>query len=78
MDNLKNNIITLNNNQYFVIEETVFDYDVYDLILNVNNESDIKIMMQDIKNGKTVLREIDDNTKLEELANIFKTALNIN
>ena len=48
MDNLKNNIITLNNNQYFVIEETVFDYDVYDLILNVNNESDIKIMMQDI------------------------------
>lgn len=78
MDNLKNNIITLNNNQYFVIEETVFDYDVYDLILNVNNESDIKIMMQDIKNGKTVLREIDDNTKLEELANRFKTALNIN
>lgn len=78
MDNLKNNIITLNNNQYFVIEETVFDYDVYDLILNVNNESDIKIMMQDIKNGKTVLREIDDNSKLEELANRFKTALNIN
>ena len=78
MDNLKNNIITLNNNQYFVIEETVFDYDVYDFILNVNNESDIKIMMQDIKNGKTVLREIDDNSKLEELANRFKTALNIN
>ena len=78
MDNLKNNIITLNNNQYFVIEETVFDYDVYDLILNVNNESDIKIMMQDMKNGKTVLREIDDNSKLEELANRFKTALNIN
>ena len=54
MDNLKNNIIRFNNTDYFVIDETSIDYNVYDLIINISNESDIKIIRQEVFNGKNV------------------------
>ena len=41
MDNLKNNIIRFNNTDYFVIDETIIDYNVYDFIINISNVSDI-------------------------------------
>ena len=61
MDRLEYELVTLyNGKQYFVLESVMYEYDVYDLILNVEDENDIKIVIQEIKNGKTVLNEVKD------------------
>ena len=61
MDKLEYELVTLNNGkQYFVLEDILFEYDTYDLILNVEDETDIKIVLQEYKNGKTVLTDVED------------------
>lgn len=73
MDKLEYELVTLyNGNQYFVLESLMYDYNIYDLILNVEDESDIKIVIQDIKNGKTVLNEVKDDYLLKTLSSMFK------
>ena len=61
MDKLEYELVTLKNGkQYFVLEDILYEYDTYDLILNVEDESDIKIVLQEIKNGKLVLSDVED------------------
>ena len=56
MDRLEYELVTLyNGKQYFVLDSLMYEYDIYDLVLNVDDESDIKIVIQEIKNGKTVV-----------------------
>ena len=43
MDNIKYNIVTLKNgNSYFVLEEVSDNVDTYNLILNVEDDNDVK------------------------------------
>lgn len=77
MDNLKNNIIKFNNTDYFVIDETNIDYNVYDLIINISNESDIKIIRQEVFNGKNVFVIENDTDVINKLKEKFKSSLNI-
>ncbi len=73
MDRLEYELVTLyNGKQYFVLESLMYEYDVYDLILNVEDEDDIKIVLQEIKNGKTVLSDIKDEYLLKTLSTMFK------
>ncbi len=73
MDKLEYELVTLyNGKQYFVLESLMYEYDVYDLILNVEDESDVKIVIQEIKNGKTVLNDVKDEYLLKTLSSHFK------
>lgn len=73
MDKLEYELVTLyNGKQYFVLESLMYEYDIYDLILNVEDESDIKIVIQEIKNGKTVLNDVNDDYLLKTLSAMFK------
>ena len=73
MDKLEYELVTLyNGKQYFVLESLMYEYDTYDLILNVEDESDIKIVIQEIKNGKTVLTDVSDGYLLKTLSAMFK------
>jgi acyl carrier protein len=76
MENIKYNIVTLKNgNSYFVLEEISDNLDTYNLILNVEDEKDIKIVMQEVINGKTVLSEVKDYLNLSYLKTRFKTKI---
>ena len=73
MDKLEYELVTLyNGKQYFVLESLMYEYDIYDLILNIEDESDIRIVVQEIKNGKTVLNEVKDEYILKTLSTMFK------
>ena len=62
MDKLEYELVTLSGGkQYFVLESLMYEYEIYDLVLNVEDESDTKIVVQDIKNGKTVLNDVNDD-----------------
>ena len=73
MDKLEYELVTLfNGKQYFVLESLMYEYEIYDLVLNVEDENDIKIVIQEIKNGKTVLSEVKDEYILKTLGTMFK------
>ena len=73
MDKLEYELVTLyNGKQYFILDSLMYEYDTYDLILNVEDESDIKIVIQEIKNGKTVLNDVKDDYLLKTLSSMFK------
>ena len=73
MDRLEYELVTLyNGKQYFVLDSLMHEYDIYDLVLNVDDESDIKIVKQEIKNGKTVLNDVKDDYLLKTLSAMFK------
>lgn len=73
MDKLEYELVTLNNGkQYFVLESVMYEYDIYDLILNIEDESDTKIVIQEVKNGKTVLNDVKDEYILKTLSAMFK------
>ena len=73
MNKLEYELVTLyNGKQYFVLESLMYEYDIYDLILNVEDEDDIKIVVQEIKNGKTVLTDVKDKYILKTLSSMFK------
>ena len=76
MENIKYNIVTLKNgNSYFVLEEVSDNFDTYNLLLNVEDEADIKIVMQEVINGKTVLTEVKDFLNLSSLKPLFKSKI---
>ena len=78
MDKLEYELVTLRNgNQYFVLEDLLYKYDTYDLVLNVEDENDIKIVLQEVKNGKTVLTDINDEVLLSELSPLFEERIRI-
>ena len=73
MDRLEYELVTLyNGKQYFVLDSLMHEYDIYDLVLNVDDEGDIKIVKQEIKNGKTVLNDVKDDYLLKTLSAMFK------
>ena len=73
MDKLEYELVTLNSGkQYFVLDSIMYEYNIYDLILNVEDESDIKIVAQEIKNGNTVLNDVNDEYLLKTLSSMFK------
>ena len=73
MDRLEYELVNLyNGKQYFVLDSLMHEYDIYDLVLNVEDESDIKIVKQEIKNGKTVLNDVKDDYLLKTLSAMFK------
>ena len=73
MDKLEYELVTLNNGkQYFVLESVMYEYDIYDLILNIEDESDTKIVIQEFKNGKTILNDVKDEYILKTLSSMFK------
>ncbi len=76
MDKLKYEIVTLKNNKkYFVLETIFYEYDIYNLCLNVEDENDINIFLQEIKEGKTVLTKINDMNVLKNISPIFEKIL---
>ena len=76
MDRLEYELITLKDNkQYLVLASLMHEYDVYDLVLNVEDENDIKIVMQEVKNGKTVLTDVEDKNLLKTLSPLFETKI---
>lgn len=78
MDKLEYELVTLKNGkQYFVLEDILFEYDTYDLILNVEDENDIKIVLQEVKNGKTVLTDVDDKDILSKVAPLFEERIKL-
>lgn len=78
MENLEYALVTLRNNkQYFVLENVLYKYDTYDLILNVEDEDDIKIVLQEIKNGKTVFTPVEDKSLLSNLSQQFYERIKI-
>lgn len=78
MDKLEYELVTLNSGkQYFVLDSIMHDYNVYDLILNVEDENDIKIVIQEIKNGNTVLNEVKDEYLLKILSSMFKDKIEL-
>ena len=50
----------------------LFKFDTYDLVLNVEDENDIKIVLQEVKNGKVVLTDVEDKLLLQELSPLFE------
>lgn len=76
MDRLEYELVTLKDNkQYLVLASLMHEYDVYDLVLNVEDENDIKIVMQEVKNGKTVLTDVEDKNLLKTLSPLFETRI---
>ncbi len=73
MEKLKYEIVTLRDGRkYFVLEDLLYQFDTYALILNVEDENDIQIVLQEIKNGKTVLTPVTDNLLLNSLSMQFE------
>ena len=76
MDKLKYEIVELRNGkQYFVLETVFYEYDIYNLVLNLEDEEDVKILLQEIKGGKTVLTEVEDERILKNISPIFEQNL---
>ena len=76
MENIKYNIVTLKNGKsYFVLEEVSDNLDTYNLILNVEDDKDIRIVMQEVVNGKTVLSDVRDLLNLSYLKSRFKSKI---
>lgn len=69
-------IITLNNNEkYFVLEELNYNNNEYCLLLNIDNENDMKISQKEVIDEKTILNEISDETLKNELSKQFKESI---
>ena len=78
MDKLEYELVTLKNGkQYFVLEDILYEYDTYDLILNIEDKNDIKIVLQEVKNGKTVLTDVEDKEILEKVAPLFEERIKL-
>ena len=68
--NIKHTIITLEDNKkYFVLDEINYNEKDYALIINVDNQSDVKIME---KTSNEDLLEVEDETLVNELKSKFK------
>ena len=68
--NIKHTIITLEDNKkYFVLDEINYNEKDYALIINVDNQSDIKIIE---KTSNEDLFEVEDETLVNELKSKFK------
>ncbi len=73
---INHQIITLQDNKkYFVLEELLEERERYCLIINIEDDSDVKITLRNENNGKLFLKEVDDKKLLNDLSLKFKTML---
>ena len=76
MDRLEYELVTLRNNkQYFVLSSLIHEYNIYDLVLNVEDENDTKIVLQENKNGKVIFSDVNDKELLKTLSPLFTTKI---
>lgn len=76
MDRLEYELVTLRNNkQYFVLSSLMHEYNIYDLVLNVENENDTKIVLQENKNGKVIFSDVNDKELLRTLSPLFTSKI---
>ena len=74
--NVNHRIVTLeNNNKYFVLQEVVEEEKKYCLILNVDNENDIKIMEEEKDENGLLLIDVNDEELLKKLSEKFKVSI---
>ena len=76
MENFEYELVTLRNNkEFFVLETVVYEYDTYYLVLNVEDENDIEIVLQEVKNGKTVFTKVEDKNILKIVSSMFEESI---
>lgn len=76
MDRLEYELVTLRNNkQYFVLSSLMHEYNIYDLVLNVEDENDTKIVLQENKNGKVIFSDVNDKELLRTLSPLFTSKI---
>lgn len=76
MDRFEHELVTLKNGkQYFVLESIMHEYDIYNLVLNVEDEEDVKIVLQEVKNGKTIFSDVSDKDILKVVSPLFKNKI---
>lgn len=76
MDRFEHELVTLKNGkQYFVLESIMHEYDIYNLVLNVEDEEDVKIVLQEVKNGKTIFSDVSDKEILKVVSPLFKNKI---
>ncbi len=74
--NVNHRIVTLeNNNKYFVLQELTEEEKKYCLILNIDNENDIKIMEEEKDENGLSLIDISDEELLKKLSEKFKVSI---
>lgn len=74
--NVNHRIVTLeNNNKYFVLQELTEEEKKYCLILNIDNENDIKIMEEEKEENGLSLIDINDEELLKKLSEKFKVSI---
>lgn len=61
-----------NNKEYFVLNQIIDNDDTYLLVLNVDNEYDIKICKKIIINEEDFILDVDDEALLNDLKSRFK------
>lgn len=72
MNRLEYELVTLKNEKnYFVLESLMHEYNVYNLVLNVEDEDDVKIVLQEEKDDKIIFTDVNDADLLKELAPNF-------
>ena len=72
---LNHQIVTLDNNmKYFVLSELMENSNTYYLIVNVDNETDIKIVQKKEQDNKIILDDVSETVK-EDLSKKFKESL---
>ena len=72
---LNHQIVTLDNNKkYFVLSELIENNNTYYLIVNTDNESDIKIVLKGEKDNKIIFSDVD-SSEVSELSKKFKESL---
>lgn len=77
MNRLKYEIVTLRNGkQYFVLEELFYEYEVYNLGLNLSDENDIVIFTNDVDNDKEIFNLVEDKELLGKICPLFEEKLN--
>ena len=62
-----------NNKEYFTINEIVENDVKYLLIMNVDNESDVKIVKKVLQNNEEYITDINDSILLNDLKQKFKS-----
>lgn len=68
-----NKILKLENNkEYFVLEQIVDNNDTYVLVVNVDNEYDIKICKKVVTNDEDYIIDVDNETLINDLKLRFK------
>lgn len=74
--NINHRIVTINNDdnmKYFVLQEVFENSKEYCLLLNINNEKDIRIMEEEKNGDKITFFDVDDKDLCKDLATILES-----